>query len=82
VGKVANPSAEAEALDAPALTVTSLDLAAVRRRQFSRAFTNSPLDLNRDGRVNSLDLAACLANLLHALALLTAPAAPGVAILP
>jgi ELWxxDGT repeat protein len=56
--------------------VTALDLANVRRALNTDASRTSPVDINRDGRVNSLDLAAVRSNYNQHLPLLMPPPPP------
>ena len=56
--------------------VTAIDLANVRRSLNSDALRTSPVDINRDGRVNSLDLAAVRSNYNQHLPPLTTPPPP------
>jgi hypothetical protein len=53
--------------------VGALDLGGVKRF-LNATELNSPVDINRDGRINSLDLAAIKANLNRSLSTPTAPA--------
>jgi ELWxxDGT repeat protein len=54
--------------------VTALDLGGVKRVLNNTAEVASPFDINRDGRINALDLALVKSNLNHSLTPPTAPA--------
>jgi ELWxxDGT repeat protein len=60
---------------ATSLRVSALDLAGIRRAFNTPAAAASPCDINRDGRVNALDLAAVRGNLSRALPQITTAAA-------
>jgi hypothetical protein len=63
---------------ATSLRVSALDLAGVKRVLNTSAASDSPFDINRDGRINALDLALVRANLFQALRPI-APAADTIA---
>ena len=68
-----------EAVAAATAGVNALDLSGVKRALNAEATVASPYDINRDGRVNALDMAAVRSNLNRSLRLFTAPAPPAAA---
>jgi hypothetical protein len=75
-GNLAGETGDAPAA-APTLRVNALDLSLARRGPLTtNAFINNPLDFDRDGKVNALDLAAVRAGLTRSLVMLDTSAPP------